>query len=280
MRKLILFFLAILLITCVFAQEEILLQVNLFDDGSALIVGSSTIDPQIQDIEYEKKDQTFYGYTQEMTSKSGSKWTFSLGLDQEFSSSYVKIILPEDAKIGDIDSNMDSFTSIGGTNIIIEFTGTNLVPEIGFDYEIGITEKGGDNSIYFLIGAVIAAGIIILIWLFFRKKKGKKKEKGEPRKEKEKQTQKTGKRKINALAEKLKPIRATLNERENQIIKELLEHKKLKQNQLQHLTKIPKVSLSRHLVNLENKNLILKKSLGKTNIIQINKNFDKKAEKQ
>ena len=92
--------------------------------------------------------------------------------------------------------------------------------------------------------------------------------------------QKPRKKKINALTEKLKPIRATLNERENQIIKELLEHKKLKQNQLQHLTKIPKVSLSRHLVNLENKNLIVKKSLGKTNIIQINKNFDKKVEKQ
>ncbi len=272
MRKLILFFLAIILITCVFAQEEIIVQINMFEDGSALIVGSSTQDPGIKDIEYEKKDQTFYGYTQELTSKSGSIWTFSLSLDQEFSSSYVKIILPENAKLGNIDSNLDSFTSIGGENIIIEFIGTNLVLEIGFDYEVGINEKR-DNSIYFLIGAVIAAGIIILIWLFFRKKNGKKRE---PKKQK----QKPGKKKINTLAEKLKPIRATLNERENQIIKELLEHKKLKQNQLQHLTKIPKVSLSRHLVNLENKNLIVKKSLGKTNIIQINKNFDKKVEKQ
>lgn len=268
MKKLILFIFVLFLISPVLAQEELLLQINVFDDGSALIIGSATINPEIEDIEYE--EGTLYGYTQHLTNKKGATWTFSLEIEQDFSNSYVKVILPENSKLGLISSSLDSFISIENKDIIIEFVGKEKV-DIEFNYELETSQEKKLDFIY-VVGIIVT--IIILgigIWSFLKKKKKN------PEKEKEKKERKQKKR---AKENPLKPVMNTLNEREKKIINELLEHKKLKQNQLQHLTKIPKVSLSRHLVNLENKNLIIKKSLGKTNIISINKDFDKKQEKQ
>ncbi len=252
-------------------EDYFLIQINLFSDGSALVVGSSNINPDIEEISYE--NQTIYGISQYLTNKQKEKWNFNLNLEKVFSEIYVKVILPENAKVGDIDSNLISFISTEDNMIIIEFIDTNKNLIIKFDYELNSTSisEAKNYKIYFLIILIIVAIIIIIIlWWFFLRKKFKKKKK------KENLLRKTKiKKKKNNLQEKLKAIRQTLNERENKIIKELIEHKKLKQSQLQHLTKIPKVSLSRYLVSLENKNLIIKKSLGKTNIIEINKNFGK-----
>ena len=249
-------------------EDYFLIQINLFSDGSALVVGSSNINPDIEEISYE--NQTIYGISQYLTNKQKEKWNFNLNLEKVFSEIYVKVILPENAKLNSIDSNLISFISTEENMIIIEFIDTNKNLIIKFDYELNSTSisEAKNYKIYFLIILIIVAIIIIILWWFFLRKKFKKKKK------KENLLRKTKiKKKKNNLQEKLKAIRQTLNERENKIIKELIEHKKLKQSQLQHLTKIPKVSLSRYLVSLENKNLIIKKSLGKTNIIEINKNF-------
>lgn len=288
MKKLLLFLCMTLLITLfiasAYAQEkqELLLQINLFSDGSALVVGSSTLNPSFSEISYE--NGTIYGMTQEFTSKEKERWFFNLEMKENFSSAYVKITLPENAKlIGYIDSSMSSFISTKGKSIVLEFIDSDKIPKIKFDYTLTTLHEKRDYWIYILIVIIIAIAIFS-IWFF--KKKGKKpkrkkviKQVIEKKRKKERKIKKELK-KINPLEERLRTVRVTLNERENEIIDELLEHKKLKQAQLQHLTKIPKVSLSRHLVALENKNLIIKKSLGKTNIIEINKDFDKKKEKQ
>jgi preprotein translocase subunit SecG len=202
MKKLILLLITLFLIASVFAQEELLLQINLFDDGSALIMGSSTINPNIQEVEYEKVDQTFYGYTQHLTNKIGITWTFSLELEQDFSNNYIKIILPENSKLGPVSSDLESFVTTEDGNIVIEFVGEDKVA-IEFDYELETQagEKGFD-FIYIIIFIVIVIILIISIISFLKEKRKKKIEKKETKTEKKKPNKKNP----------LKTVMSTLNE--------------------------------------------------------------------
>ena len=57
-------------------EDYCLVQITLFDDGSALVIGSATTNPNIKDIEYE--NESLYGLTQLLTSKQQGKWSFNI----------------------------------------------------------------------------------------------------------------------------------------------------------------------------------------------------------
>lgn len=67
----------------------------------------------------------------------------------------------------------------------------------------------------------------------------------------------------------LEILKQTLNEREKKIIEKLQEVKKIKHSRLQNLVDIPKASFSRHVQELERKDLIKKTGDGKNKFLSL-----------
>ena len=242
-----------------YAQESYLvLNIQIFEDGSALIRGSASGNPDIKDIDFENND--VYGMTHQLTNKQGPIWNFNIGL-REYSSLIIKVFLPEDTKIiGAVQSNTEAITSIENEKIALEFGVYNQEIDISFDYEFEDSSNEAKDFSW-LLWMIVTAIILLTFWVILRKIKQKK-------------AKKTKKKKkvISAFEKRLKVVKKTLNERENKIIEFLVGEKgKSTQGKLQKLSGIPKSSFSRHIAELERKDIIIKHGKGKLNLIELKK---------
>jgi uncharacterized membrane protein len=247
MKKIIL--LLIIAIFCIpFSNAYLSSEIYLGQDGSATFIGRGSNPVAIEGISFQNGQ--IVGVTEKLTSKEAEIWTFSVLFND---SAELKIFLPDNAELkSGITSNLDTIISSEKGTIVINAAGPN--PQISFKYIL--KKESGNNYSYLIIAVLIIAAIFSFI--AFRRKKNEAGKKKSTMQEIEKEK-----------SRKIDIVKKTLNEREQTIINELLKLKKAKQSFLQKKTEIPKASFSRHIQNLEKKGLIIKKGLGKNNILEI-----------
>jgi|GEM_PF-1685262 len=217
-----------------FVSSYLSANIYLEEDGSATIIGSSSAPLNISGINFEKG--RLFGVTQELTSKQGPLWNFAIALNDN---AELKIFLPETAflELASFNSSAESRVAISRQGIIISVAGQN--PKLTFNYEL--RER---SRLPFVLGLLGALAVIAVAILFFALRKKKTK------------AAKITKPKARAKTRKIDIIKKTLNEREREIVEQLLLLRKSKQSALQRKTGIPKSSFSRHLKTLENKGII------------------------
>ena len=233
--SLVLLFAFVLFFSSLAKSQELHLEVRIFDDGSCLLTGTATEDPNIKDVEYEKG--ILYGLSQSFTSKKKEIWHFHLETEKSFSYS-LKIILPENSKLLGINKQAIIFTE--NKAIVVETSGKDKL-DILLTYTKDVKPK---QSSFLTILAIIVFMVIVLFFLafFFMKKR---------------------KKRVN------KKILDLLNERERLILKLLSRKRRISYGTLQKLSKIPKASFSRHIKALENKKLIKRTGKGRLSFIEL-----------
>lgn len=175
------------------------------------------------------KNENILGTTQKLTKKEGEIWFFSYYLKD----SELIVILPKNSLIKNIDKG----------EVYIENSKLSVYNKENIEISYSI----GENSymVYYFLFAIFVL-MIIFLYILYRKISKKLKSKNN-----------------------FEIIKQTLNEREKLIINKLSEVKQMKQSRLSKIIEIPKASLSRHLLQLEKKNLIKRKGDGKNKIISL-----------
>ena len=181
------------------------------------------------------------GATSILTSKSLNTWNFFYSLSE----AEIKVFLPKGAKIINVEG--DVFIERG--KIVIYSIGDSKI-----DYTIEPTEAN-----YFLIFLIILIVLTALIALYLIYKYIKSNIKNKTTKDDATKKQKS----------KLEIIKKVLSEREKLILDNLKKSGKIKMSYLRKLTNIPKASFSRHIQELEKKQLIKRLGEGKNKFIEL-----------
>ncbi len=234
--------------------QELSLNINVDVNGEAFVLGTSSVNPNINGINFANK--TISGFTQDLTVKQGEKWTFNLNLKDNYSDYDIRLKLPKNAKVT-FYSGQPLISSEQGY-LILEYSG---VGEINLDVQYTLekvqTQIDWKNVVVFITLIIL---IIVMIILFLRTSRHKK--------ELEKKIKERKKPKLKK-EEKLKDIMKILNERENLIVGLLKKEGKTTHGRLQKMSGIPKASFSRHLNNLAKKGIVHKEGSGRLNLIRL-----------
>ncbi|MBX4212242.1 winged helix-turn-helix transcriptional regulator [Candidatus Pacearchaeota archaeon] len=169
------------------------------------------------------------GTTSNLTTKQGDIWSFFISLPD----SNITLVLPPGAVL------RNSSTELSASKERIELHSKN---KIYAQYYLEVQNKG--YSLYFIPIIILATGAGY--WLFVRKK--------------EKEREEAVKRSL---------LQSVLNEREKCIIEMLQKSGKIKNSYLRRLCDIPKASFSRHVSELEKKNLIKRYGEGKNKYLEL-----------
>lgn len=209
------------------------LNIYLDEKGEALFLGESNEQLNLPK-GIEIKGNEIIGRTQFLTDKQGDVWTFSYFLDN----AELNLILPKGALIkkiyeGEISVNKKQISIYNQDEI-----------------EVSYTIESEDKFNYLFCFWIVLIPIFIMGFYFYKSRRILKKEKLEE-------------------VDKLKIIQQTLGERENKIINKLKEVKGIKQSRLQKILDIPKASFSRHIQELEKKDLIKRIGEGKNKILSL-----------
>jgi len=226
-------FIFIFLIGLISAENYIIAEIEILDNGEVEIKGKSNFDLNIKGIDFS--EQKIYGKTHALTKKDKDIWTFFINFEQEFSEISLKIYFPKNIKlIKNLNSNLDNRLDLK-EQISIKITDHNKPINFSIDY---VLENKRDYNFIFIL---VLGLIIIILSIFILNKK-----------------------KIN----KLDFISDLLNEKEKKII-DLLMKKSMKQKEIRKKLDIPKASFSRYILNLEKKKIILREGEGKNKIIRL-----------
>jgi len=240
MRKILLFAMVLFFIS----NAAALSQINIYVDsqGNANFLGES--DEESLDLPegVVYNSGRVVGNTQELTSKTGSVWSFSYFLPN----SEMNIFLPEGSTI--VETNAES--------IFIEDSriGIFVVDSAEVTYTVSAVSSGG-ASLLIPISVIAGALVLILVIYFLNVKRIDKIEKNEERLEK----------KMN----KAEIVKDVLNDREKIIIDKLKETGKIKMSFLRKDCGIPKASFSRHVQELEKKGLVKRTGEGKNKFVEL-----------
>jgi uncharacterized membrane protein len=222
------------------------LNIYLDDTGNSLFLGETTDHPNLPS-GVQIQNQIIQGQTQELTSKSGELWTFSYILPD----SEITIILPEGSTVRNLSSNSEIYLDEDNRiSILAQET-------ITVSYTIS-NQEIEDNYLPIII---ILFLISISVYLIVRKKQLSKKSQSS---EEKSQTKKT-------KPDKLKILQGILSDREKTILSTLKKHGKVKSSFLRKQTDLPKASFSRHIQELEKKNLIKRSGEGRNKFIELKK---------
>ncbi len=177
------------------------------------------------------------GFTSELTSKSQEVWTFSYSLED----SEMNIILPKNTLIKNTSASEIYLTRNKLTLYSIE--------DIVVEYEL---ENNSSNSSFIVITIIL---LILFVWIYLNKRYFKKRKDN----------------KFNRISKlkKIDIIKSVLNDRENKILEKLKETGEIKMSYLRKMIDIPKASFSRHIQELEKKNLIKRFGEGKNKFIEL-----------
>ena len=206
------------------------LNIYLDENGEALFLGETNEKLSLPEgIEIKGKD--IVGRTHSLTNKQGELWGFSYLLE----GAEMNILLPKGAVIKNIEGGE---ISINNKQISIY-----IKNEIKLSYIL----NGEEKLNYWLFLIIIP---LIILGLYFYKLK-RKFSSSKPEQD------------------KLEIIKQTLSERENKIIDKLKEVGEIKNSKLQKILEIPKASFSRHIQELEKKEIIERKGEGKNKLISL-----------
>lgn len=239
-----------------YLDEEITLE----KDGSAYVEGSTNLDILRK---IKVSDEKVSGFTDELTSKSGSYWLFTYTYKEPISDYIIKLTLPVNVEINHINSKSKVLIGTYGQNQQLTFIAEDKPLDIKVQYTFNTINK--DNKI---LGKLMAISLYIIVIIFIASiifyflKKRKKKAKKRSKKELD--------------SEKLDTIKLTLNENQLKILEALIEKNgEASQTQLRYLTGVPKSSLSRNLELMSQKQVIAKFYSGTSNYIKIHPSLHK-----
>ena len=242
MRRLI-FLIVTLLALTPFISAYTYLNIYIDETGEALFLGETNEQLNLPEgVGIDK--ETISGTTQELTEKKGENWKFLYNLK----GAELYIILPKGAVI----------KNIGDGEITLEKNQLSVYAKENIEIEYIIEKNEGLNYWLFLLVVLI---IVVFSYFYMSVFKEKKKVTQTLKK-------KDGVRRINKK-EKLEVMKQILSDREKIIVDKLGELKEIKHSQLQKILEIPKASFSRHIQELERKNIIKRTGEGKNKIISL-----------
>jgi uncharacterized membrane protein len=175
--------------------------------------------------------------TSNLTSKQGDIWIFSYSSP----GNSLEIVLPRSSEILDLSAEHISTKNDRITLFSEDY--------ISVKYKVSAIPK---NYTLYIISATAVITLLILFYYYYIRKL------------------KTRVDNVKTKArDKLEIIKKVLNEREKIILNNLRKSGKIKMSHLRKLTGIPKASFSRHLQELERKQLIRRKGEGKNKFVEI-----------
>lgn len=176
------------------------------------------------------------------TLKNKELWTLNLSYEDIFSDYIYIAHLPSGAIIKNIIAPNAMSITQDDKGLMIMGIGSNESFKLVINYEI---EKENKNNMLLFFGSIFIIIIFIILsstYYFFNKYKNNK----------------------------IKIDYSILTERQGIIMKILVKKKVMTQKELEQLKLMPKSSLSRNIVSLEKKDLIIKNKKGITNQIKLN----------
>jgi len=231
MRGLIFIFVFLVLASNVSAYTFI--NIYLDESGSALFFGGT--DEVLSLPEGIKvSDEEIIGKTPELTTKKGEIWRFSYYLKN----ADISLILPKGAAIRSIDEG----------EIYIKENRISISNSGGINLTYVIEEQPGDLFLWFVLSFIIL-GVLVIAFFYVRQKRLKH---------------------DNRIKRKDDLMKKILNERENLILDKLRGTGKIKASQLRKICDIPKASFSRHVRELERKELLRRIGEGKNKFLVLN----------
>ncbi len=237
MKKTIFLFIFVALLPL--AQAYTYLNIYIDEKGETQFLGETNESLNLPE-GIEIKGDKIIGMTSKLTNKQRDVWTFSYSLPE----AELNIILPKGAVIKTTTSQ-EIYTDNNRLSIF-------ALNSISVSYSIENTNDG-NNSL--LISAIIIFLIIIALSITYKKRKNKKEQ---------------SKKRKPIKKDKLEIIKSVLSERERLIIGKLKETGKIKQSRLRKFCdNMPKASFSRHVQELEKKNLIKRSGEGKNKFVEL-----------
>lgn len=167
--------------------------------------------------------------TENLTSKEGNLWFFNYSLKN----SSLNLILPKDSSIKELESG----------EVYIQNNKLSIYNKESISVYYTVKDSSNFMAYFFIILLISLIILAIIIYIIFSK--------------------------IKKSNNRIEIIKQALNDREILILDKLSEIKEIKQSKLSKITNIPKASLSRHLLSLEKKRLVLRKGEGKNKIISL-----------
>lgn len=243
MRRLI-FLIVTLLALTPFISAYTYLNIYIDETGEALFLGETNEQLNLPEgVKINK--ETIKGTTQKLTEKKGEDWKFSYNLK----GAELYIILPKGAVIKDINNG----------EITLEKNQLSVYAKENIEILYIIEKNEGLNYWLFLLVALI---VMVSFYFYIHILKRRKEVVVRTLKKKDRA------RRINKK-EKLEVMKQILSDREKIIVNKLGELKEIKYSQLQKILEIPKASFSRHIQELERKNIIKRTGEGKNKIISL-----------
>lgn len=205
------------------------INIYLDEKGGALFLGET--DELLELPEgIDIKNKEIIGRTSELTSKQGIVWEFSYFLE----GAELNVIFPEGTQIKELEK--------GEISLEDKRISVYVKENINAQYVLG--ESGNSNYWVWIISIVILLIILFGSYFIFKYRKSEEKKRFEI-------------------------LKQTLSRREKKIVEKLKEVKEIKHSRLQKLLDIPKASFSRHIQELEKKELIKRIGEGKNKVISL-----------
>ncbi len=251
MRTFITFVCALILCLSFVSAET---QINIYIDavGDALFLGSTDETSLVLPEGVTMEQGRIRGSTSNLTGKEGEVWSFAYTLPN----SDLTLTLPEGAVITSLS---DGVISLDGKQISL-----SAPDRVFVSYSI---EKTTDVSSNIVLGIIIASLILIVVIGYgghtLKRLLGRFID-GRVKKQKARRTERKNK------LEHLKPL---LHEREHLILAQLKTLGKVKMSYLRKHTNLPKASFSRHIHELEKKQIIILSGEGKNQFIELKRTF-------
>jgi DNA-binding MarR family transcriptional regulator len=245
-RKLFFLFLFVLILfNPVFAQEYADIVIDVSSDGRVSIDGTTNY----EDFEGVVNSQKF-------TSKEGEHWIFNLSTNKVFDSYIYELKLPENSQINYVKSQGDFRIESKDGRVVIIGVGESEELNLFVQYKINYDDEGLKESTfldYFVGGLIFIVAVLAFFLLyksFLKQSKIKKNSSVE-----------------NVTDDKGKIDLDLFTPRQQDILKILIERRKITQKEIEKILEIPKSSVSRNIRTLEIKGVITKERVGQTNYI-------------
>lgn len=218
----------------------------------------------------------------EFTSKKGSVWTFELSVPEEFSEFIFELELPSKTQINYLKTT-PTFRITSGENDNIKIIGTgenrnlNILIQYVFDDEVESFSVFGYYFSYLILGLVVLLIILFVIYKKIKSNKVTKYIKNQVNDNLEIIEEKLNEDNINRndnndkKNEEIDYLKFNLNQRQLRIIEILKQFGEISQKDLETELNIPKASVSRNLQSLSNKNIIIIRKNGISNIVSLSK---------
>ena len=229
-------------------------EINIYVDslGDALFLGRTNETSLVLPVGVIIEGNRIRGSTSNLTFKKGDSWSFTYRLE----GSALRVTLPEGAVI----------TSVSDSEIALDRNQITLSSpsEVRVTYTI---QKTTDVSSNIVLGIIILGLVAIVVIGYGGHSLKKAFGSFVTRYVEQRRTKKTQSK--NTLT-KLRPL---LHEREHLILTRLKALGKVKMSYLRKETNVPKASFSRHIHELEKKNLVILSGEGKNQFIELKRSF-------